>query len=107
VSGIYTLGRRLLERGELPLAEPIFVGLTEVCPDFAPGWLGVAYIAAQRGESESALSAAQQAVRIQPDSLEATLFLISALLTVGDVNAAGTYLGEVQERIDRSEVRRS
>ena len=37
---------------------------------------------------------------MNPDFTEAMLFLATCLLTNGDYNAAGTYLGEVGEKIE-------
>ena len=104
VSSIYRLGRFFLENGEVTRAEPLMLGLVEVAPHFAPAWLGVAYVAAMKGELEHALSAARQALKIDGESVEVQLFLIAGLLSAGDYNAAGSYLGEVQEKIDRGEV---
>ena len=104
VSSIYRLGRFFLENGDLTRAESLMQGLVEVAPHFAPAWLGVAYVAVMKGEVEHALSAVRQALKIDGESVDVQLFLIACLLTAGDYNAAGSFLGEVQEKIDRGEV---
>jgi len=97
---IYELGRLCLENGDVRRAEAVLGGLTHIAPDFAPAWLGMSYIHIQSRNYDAALQAARQAHRLEADSGEAMLFMISCLLTHGDYNSAGTYLGEVGERID-------
>ena len=104
ISTIYELGRLYLESGLFPAAENIMRGLTEVVPDFAPGWLGLCYLHIQNKNSDAALQAARQAVRADSSSIEAQLFLITCFLSVGDYNSAGTYLGEVGESIETGSV---
>lgn len=100
VQHLYELGRLCLENGDLRRAEAILTGLTHIAPEFAPAWLGVSYIHIQNKNQDGALQAAHQALRVEPESVEAMLFLISCLLTHGDFNSAGTYLGEVGERVE-------
>lgn len=100
ISAIYELGRLSLENGDLRRAEAIMSGLTEVAPDFACAWLGMAYLHIQNQDFEAALTATRQALRVDPNFVEATLFLVTCLLTTGDVNSAGTYLGELGEMIE-------
>jgi len=104
VAHLYELGRFFLENGDLRRGENVLVGLTEVAPDFAPAWLGVSYLHIQSGDFDAAIYAARQALRVEPNFAEAILFLASCLLTSGDVNTAGTYLGEVGEMIDSGAV---
>jgi hypothetical protein len=101
---IYELGRMWLETGQHRKAESIMVGLNEVAPDFAPAWMGSAVLRALASDFEGALTAAKHALRIEPDNSEAMLFVVSLSLSVGDVSTAGTYLGEVSERIDQGRV---
>ncbi len=100
---LYELGRFSLENGELRRAETIFVGLTEVAPDFASAWLGLVYVFNSRQDWDGAIAAARQALRIDPQSLPALLMLTSALLNAGDVTTAGSYLGEIQDRLEEGE----
>jgi len=100
VAHLYELGRFFLENGDVRRAELIITGLTEVVPDFAPAWLGMSYIHMQTRNLDGAIFAARQALRVDPGFVEATLFLATCLLTTGDLNAAGTYLGEVGELVD-------
>lgn len=101
---IYELGRMWLETGQHRKAESIMVGLNEVAPDFAPGWMGTALLRALASDFEGALTAVKHALRLEPDNSEAMLFVVSLSLSVGDVSTAGTYLGEVSERIDQGRV---
>ena len=107
ISHLYELGRFTLENGELRRAESVFLGLNHVAPDFAPAWLGMAYIHIHDKNWDEAIHCSRQALRIQPDSNEAMLYLVACLLTTGDYNSAGTYLGEVGERIEIGQVSNS
>lgn len=100
VSHIYELGRLSLENGNFHRAEAIMSGLIEIVPDFAPAWLGMTYIHMQNHNIEAASATAEHALRLDADSAEALLFLVSCLLSSGDFSTAGTYLGEVGERVD-------
>lgn len=104
ISHIYELGRLHLENGNLRRAEAIFQGLTEVAPDFPYGWLGMSYIHVHNKNFDAAGNAARQAVRAKEGLVEGMLFLISCLLVTGDINAAGTLLGEVGEIIENGEI---
>jgi len=97
---LYELGRFFLESGDLRRAEVVLTGVTEVAPEFAPAWLGVAYINIQNKNMDGAIFSARQALRVEPGLVEAILYLATCLLTTGDLNAAGTYLGEVGEMIE-------
>jgi tetratricopeptide (TPR) repeat protein len=100
IGSIYELGRIFLENGSLLQAEVIMHGLNEVCPDFGPAWLATAYINIQNKDFDNAIYAARQALRINPEFTEAMLYLVACLMTTNDYNAAGTFLGEVGERIE-------
>ena len=100
ISHIYELGRLHLENGNIVQAEVIMHGLNEVAPGFSAAWLASSYIAIQHKDYEAAMHAAAQALRANPDSTEAVLYLSACLMTSGDFNSAGTYLGEVGEKID-------
>jgi Tfp pilus assembly protein PilF len=101
---IYRLAYAGLENGNLKQAELIALGLIEVAPNFIPGWLAIAYVRGQDGNYAGAQSACEQALRIDGESIEAMLFLVSYLLTNGDLQSAGTYLGEVADRIDNNQL---
>lgn len=100
ISNIYELGRFFLENGDIHRGEAIMLGLTHVAPEFMPSWLGLAYVNIHVGNFEQALQASRQAYRLDPDSLVAILFLVSCLMSQGDYNTAGTYLGEVSDKIE-------
>ena len=104
IAHIYELARFHLENGQLRKAETIFQGLTDVVPDFAPGWLGAAFIHIQSKNYDAAVSATRQALRLKPDSIEAMLLLVSCLLTIGDAHAAGTMLGEIGDVMESGEI---
>ncbi len=97
---IYELGRFLLENGDMRRAEIIFTGLTEVAGDFAPAWLGMCCVHMQKNEADLAATAAQQALKADPETIVGLLFLICCQLSARDLNAAGTYLGEVGDKIE-------
>ena len=100
IAAIYELGRRLFENGDMRRAESVMTGLTEVAPDYPLGWLGLAYLHSMSQNWDGAIFAARQALRLDPELVPAMLCLIACLLSTGDVQSAGTYLGEVQERIE-------
>lgn len=104
ILNIYALACSMLENGNLKQAETIFYGLTEVLPDFVPAWLGLAYVRGQENNFDGAQTAAEQALRCDAESAEAMLYLITFMLTTGDMQSAGTYLGEIADRIESNEI---
>jgi Flp pilus assembly protein TadD len=104
VLDIYKLGKLWLETGQHKRAESIMSGLNEVAPDFAPAWLGTAFLRSIAGNYDGAIIAITTALRIEPESAEAMLYLVAVSITVGDVSTAGTYLGEVGEAIEQGKV---
>jgi len=107
IDSIYELGRLFLENGNSRRAEVIMTGLTEVAPEFSPAWLAASVMQVQKGNIDEAISFAERALQVQPDSSEAMLILSACLLTTGDFNTAGTYLGEVGEKIESGAVENS
>ena len=101
---IYELAKACLEIGQVRRAEILFSGLNEVAQDFGPAWLGSCYIQILHSNYDLATTAAQQALRSDPESTEAMVYLAAVFLTTGDFNSAGTYLGEVGERIEMGKV---
>jgi Flp pilus assembly protein TadD len=104
VLDFYKLGKLWLETGQHKRAESIMSGLNEVAPDFAPAWLGTAFLRSIAGNYDGAIIAITTALRIEPESAEAMLYLVAVSITVGDVSTAGTYLGEVGEAIEQGKV---
>ena len=104
VADIYRLGKLWLETGQHKRAEALLHGLNEVVPDFAPAWLGAAFLHAQDGEYQGALQASMNALRAEPEMVEAMLYVVATSLTLGDLSTAGTYLGEVGEAIESGKV---
>jgi Flp pilus assembly protein TadD len=104
VLDIYKLGKLWLETGQYKRAESIMSGLNEVASDFAPAWLGTAYLRSISGNYDGAILAVNNALRLEPESSEAMLYLVAFSMTVGDVSTAGTYLGEVGDAIEQGKV---
>lgn len=104
VNDIYKLGKLWLETGQHKRAEAIMSGLNEVAPDFAPAWLGTAFLRSVADNYDGALLAANNALRLEPESADAMLYVVAIAMTLGDVATAGTYLGEVGEAIEQGKV---
>ncbi len=104
IAHIYELARFHLENGAVKAAEAIFKGVCEVRSDFVPGWLGLAYVRIVNQDFDHALECARKACKAKPDSVEALLFQVTCLLSLDDLNGAGTLLGEVGEMIETGEV---
>ncbi|RIL09551.1 MAG: hypothetical protein DCC75_06260 [Proteobacteria bacterium] len=104
VKAIYALARFCIENGDLNRAALLVQGLKEVSPEFGPLWLMQAYIDMLSGSYESATAAASQALKIWPESVEAELFLAASALATGDYNSAGTFLGEVREKVESGQI---
>ena len=104
VNDMYRLGKLWLETGQHKRAEAIMSGLNEIAPEFAPAWLGTAFLRSSSGNYDGALLAINSALRIEPESAEAMLYLVAVSMTVGDVSTAGTYLGEVGEAIEQGKI---
>lgn len=104
LDSIYELGRFFLENGDLRSAEVIMDGLNQVSPGFYPAWLAKSYVSLIDGALENALRCAEQAVKLAPQSVETLLYVVVCSLSCGDYNKAGTFLGEVGERVDKNEI---
>jgi tetratricopeptide (TPR) repeat protein len=104
IAHIYQLGRLFLEIGNIRKAEIIMVGLLEVIPEYVPAWLALSFIYTQVKNYDAVSNAAREALRLEPESVEAMLFLAIATLNTNDFNAAGTYLGEVGDLVEKGEV---
>jgi len=100
LSHIYELGRFFLENGDLRRGEVIMHGIAEIAPEFSAAWLALSYVQFVNKEIDAAMNFAKRALRVDPDSTEAMLVLVAGLLSSGDFNAAGTYLGEIGEKIE-------
>ncbi len=100
IAHLYEFGRLALENGDVRRAETVLAGITQIAPEYSPAWLGMCCVQIINRDYEEALHSAKQALRLAPESVEAMLFLISCLITQHDYNSAGTYLGEVGERIE-------
>ena len=104
VASIFQLARLFAENGNVRQSEVLALGLNETAPEFAPAWLLRSYLHIQDKDFDKAVFAARQALRIDPNMVEALVFLVSCFLTLGDFHSAGTHLGEIGERIDGGSV---
>jgi len=84
----------------LAKADTLIKGLLVIAPNSAPVCMLKCYLQLCEQNYEAATISAQQAVKLDPDLPEAMLYLIACLLTNQDYNGAGTYLGEINDRID-------
>jgi tetratricopeptide (TPR) repeat protein len=100
MESIFALGRLFLEIGSFSRGAVILKGLTEVAPEFLPAWLALGYVAIMNGEYEQALGHSGQVLRRDPTHPEAMLMNVICSLSTGDINSAGTYLGELKDGID-------
>ena len=98
------MARLFLENGDLRRAETIITGVIEIAPDFTAAWLASAYVLLQRIDYQGAVTSAKNALRSEPDGVLACLMLVVALFAQGDYSAAGTYLGEIGEKIESGAV---
>lgn len=105
IDQIYELGRLFLESGQLRRAEVVMHGLNEVAPDYYAAWLASGYLHILSQDYDAAVLCCQNALRVFSEGPEAMLLLAACLLTTGDFNTAGTYLGEVAEKIDMGKIR--
>ena len=76
------------------------LGLSQVAAHFSPAWLGLSYCALMHRAPELALDYAREAYRAEPGSDRALLYLVVCFLALGDMNGAGTYLGELREQLE-------
>jgi predicted Zn-dependent protease len=104
IKNLYELARQFLHIGQIRKAETLFSGITEIAPDFVYAWLGLSYVHICNKQLNEAIFSARQVLRIEPANIEALLYLSACLLTTGDHGAAGTYLGELKERIEQGSI---
>ena len=105
VLDMYALGRMWLESGQVRRAETVMNGLNAVAPTFVPAWLGTALVQGTLGNIEGAQDAARRALKLQPDSAEAMMFIVVTALTLGDSSTAGAFLGEIGDLIEQGKMR--
>jgi Flp pilus assembly protein TadD len=104
VKAIYALGRLFLESGSFVRAATILKGLNELAPDFIPAYLGLGYIYLVNGEFSQAVAQSTQVLRREPANPEGMLMNVIGSLCTGDINSAGTYLGELKDLIEAGTV---
>ena len=97
---IYEHIRIALMNGEIKWAKVVLDGLTELAPDYVPGWLALSYVSMFDRDFDLAISASHHAARIDAQSVEAALFLSTCYMSQGDYQTAGTNLGEAFELIE-------
>lgn len=101
---LYSIARIGLESGQLGWAQTVLHGIVEVEPSHEAAWLGLSYVYLFEKDFDKAAFAARQALRINPYSSQALLYLSSIFISLGDLNAAGTHLGEISEQIEGGRV---
>lgn len=104
LENLYALGHFYLENGQWSEAESIMLGLCDVAPELALGWLGLGYVNFMNGRMDEALKSARAAQRAEPSSPEAQLMIITCLINMGDFNTAGSMLGEIGDRVAAQEI---
>ena len=104
IHNVYSLGRLFLEGGAFRRAETVFRGLIEVAPEFMLARLGLAYVHLVAGEHETVLELSRDILRTNPTHPECMLLTVISSLSVGDLNAAGTYLGELKDEIEAQHI---
>ena len=67
----FALGVMRMDMGELPVAQSIFLSLTQDFPDLPDPFNNLAVIHAAQGDLELARSELEQALRLQPDHAQA------------------------------------
>ena len=97
---MYELARFLLETGGIEDGTVILKGINAVAPNYVPALLALCHVHVISKNHTKALQLASRAVELEPESVDARLFLISAHLLVRDLQTAGTMLGEVGEAIE-------
>ena len=99
IEALYALARTFLASGETGPSERMSKGIVSVAPEFAPAWLMLAYIYLMQENRNETIFSARQALRAQPNSVEALLFLVIAYFQAEDFQTGGTFLGEVAELV--------
>lgn len=100
LNAIYSLGLTFIENGELLKARNIFEGLIVVNNEFLSGFIGMIYIEIEAGNIQDAIKYCQKALELNPNSYAIMLMYVSCLLSSGEANKAGMYLGEVADAIE-------
>ena len=83
----YNIGRAYLAKGDaasLDKAREHFEATIKINPAHGPAKLGLAEILLARGESAKAVKAADEAIRLQPNSLQAHLIRTMGLINIGE-----------------------
>lgn len=104
IQDIYALAKMFLETGHYRRAEKLISGLNCVAPEFSLGWLASALVDVSLGRIERARESALKALRVKPDLSEAMILIVVTSLSLQDYATAGTYLGELRDRIENGEV---
>lgn len=104
IQDIYALAKMFLETGHFRRAEKLIAGLNSVAPEFSLGWLASALVDVSMGRIERARDCATKALKVKPDLVEAMIMVVVTSLTLQDYATAGTYLGELRDRIENGEV---
>ena len=104
LDAIYSLGLAFIENGDLIKARNIFEGLISVDNTFLPGFQGMIYLEIEAGNFSDSVRLCQKALELNPNSYEVMLMYVASLISLEDFNKAGTYLGEIADAIEDSQI---
>lgn len=100
IRDIYGLVKMFLESGHYRRADVVVKGLISIAPEFCFAWLASSVVAIALGDLEKARDHARKALKIQEDLAEAMIVLVVTSMSLSDYATAGTYLGELRDRIE-------
>lgn len=104
LNSIYSLGLAFIENGDVIKARNIFEGLIIVDNTYLPGFMGMIYLEIESQNFLDASKLCQKALKINPGSYEVMLMYATCLLSLGDNNKAGTYLGEIADALQEGRI---
>ena len=99
IEALYSFAYFQLDTGQLRTADSVLDGLTEVAPDYYPAWLAKAFVKMLLEDYEAARICCDKVIKIEPNCSEALVYLILCCFQSSDRQSAGTFLGELGERI--------
>ena len=97
-------GIGLLLQGDLKGAEYAFHRVTEAEPGYADGWLNIARVLIQEGETEAARPFAEKALALSPTLARGHFFLAMVKKAAGDYDGAIRDLQETERQYPRDRV---
>ena len=97
-------GIGLLLQGDLKGAEYAFRRVTEIEPDYPDGWVNVARVLIQEGETDAARPFADKALQLSPKLARAHFFRAMIQKADGDYDGALKSLAQVEDQYPRDRV---